>query len=156
MTRPRVPVLTPVFRGGRVSVDKLPCAVTREAIVLALPRGGKVRRESTRGRSVPLGLRAGGVALTYGLTMSALVVFTIVVFDTAINVAVAVVDLTGALTRVRAGAVRLRIVLSATVPVACVVDVHLPPAQVGVVLAGAVRAGTEVVACSGAREPMLL
>ena len=34
--------------------------------------------------------------------------------------------------------------------------VHLPSAQSGVVLPGAVRKGTEVLACSGARDPMLL
>ena len=39
-----------------------------------------------------------------------------------------------------------------TVTVRCVVDVHLPPAQVGVVLLGAVRAGTEAVTNSDARE----
>ena len=70
--------------------------------------------------------------------------------------AIAVVVLTGALPRVRTGAVRASVVLSATVPVIRVLEVHLPPAQVGVVLAGGVRAGTEVVTNSGAREPMLL
>ena len=40
--------------------------------------------------------------------------------------------------------------------VARVLEVHLPSAQVGVVLPGAVRAGTEVVTSRGARDPMLL
>ena len=67
-----------------------------------------------------------------------------------------VVDLTGGLPRVRTGAVRLTGVLGGTVAAARVVEVHLPPAQVGVVLAGGVRAGTEAVTNSGVREPMLL
>ena len=57
----------------------------------------------------------------------------------------AVVTLSGALPRVRTGAVRLSVMSTKMVPVARVVEVHLPSAQVGVVLAGAVRAGTEVV-----------
>ena len=68
----------------------------------------------------------------------------------------AVVTLSGGLPRVRTGAVRLSVVSTKTVPIARVVVVHLPSAQVGVVLPGAVRAGTEVVASSGARDPMLL
>ena len=126
-------------------MDALRATVTREAIVLSLLRGGKVSRETTPARTVPTGPLVGGVK------------FTVVVSNTVVAVvAIVVVDLTGALPRVRAGAVRASVVLTTTVPVVRVVDVHLPPVQVGVVLAGAVRAGTEVVACSGAREPMLL
>ena len=66
------------------------------------------------------------------------------------------VDLSGARTRVRTGAACLLFVVCVTIPVARVLEVHLPPAQVGVVLAGGVRAGIEVVTNSGAREPMLL
>ena len=63
----------------------------REAIVLSLLRGGKVCRESIPARTVPTEPRVGGFALV------------VVAF---------IVDLTGALPRVRAGAVRLSVVFS--------------------------------------------
>ena len=117
----------------------------REATVLSLLRGGKVCRASIPARTVPTGPRVGGFALV--------VVELGAVLAAAETV---VVDRTGALPRVRAGAVRLTVVFWTIVSVARVVEVHLPSAQVGVVLPGAVRAGTEVVASSGARDPMLL
>ena len=132
----------------------LGCTVTREAIVLSLLRGGKVCRGSAPARTVPTGPRVGGVALTLA---RALLILTVSVFKVVVVfVAIVVVDLTGALPRVRAGAVRLNVVSRRTVPVVRVVEVHLPSAQVGVVLPGAVRAGTEVVTSRGARDPMLL
>ena len=124
----------------------------REAIVLSLLRGGKVCRASIPARTVPTGPRVGGFALV--VLVRLVVVFKAVVV--VVITATVVVDLTGALPRVRAGAVRLTVVFWTIVLVARVVEVHLPSAQVGVVLPGAVRAGTEVVASSGARDPMLL
>ena len=118
-------------------MDALRATVTREAIVLSLLRGGKVSRETTPARTVPTGPLVGGVK------------FEVMVFNT-------VVDLIGALPRVRTGALRLTGVLGGTLAATRVVNVHLPPAQLGVVLAGAVRAGTEVVSRSGAREPILV
>ena len=115
----------PVLRGGKVNVDTLRapllrCTVTRDATVLALLRGEKNCCESTRERIVPLGPRVGSVDVVIG------------------------VDLTGGLARVRIGAVCLAGVLAETVAAIRAVEVHLPSAQVGVVLPGAVRAGTEV------------
>ena len=122
----------------------------REAIVLSLLRGGKVCRASIPARTVPTGPRVGGFALV-------VLVRLVVVFKAVVPfVATIAVDRTGALSRVRAGAVRLTFVFWTIVSVVRVVEVHLPSAQVGVVLPGAVRAGTEVVASSGARDPMLL
>ena len=131
----------------------------REAIVLSLLRGGKVCRASTPARTVPTEPRVGGFALVVlvAFVKRTMVVLVILVLSAVVVVvATVVVDLTGALPRVRAGAVRLTVVFWAILSVARVVEVHLPSAQVGVVLPGAVRAGTEVVASSGARDPMLL
>ena len=118
--------------------------MTRDGIVLSLLRGAKVCRVPTPARRVPTGPRVGGFAFV--VVLGAVVVVT----------ATVVVDLTGALPRVRAGAVRLSVVLCETALLLGVVVVHLPSAQSGVVLPGAVRKGTEVLACSGARDPMLL
>ena len=130
----------------------------REAIVLSLLRGGKVCRASTPARTVPTGPRDGGFALVLVAFVKRTIVVLVILVLSAVLVVVAtvVVDLTGALPRVRAGAVRLTVVFWTIVLVVRVVEVHLPSAQVGVVLPGAVRAGTEVVASSGARDPMLL
>ena len=124
----------------------------REAIVLSLLRGGKVCRASIPARTVPTGPRVGGFALV-------VLVLLVVVFKAVVVVVAAatvVVDLTGALPRVRAGAVRLSVVFWTMVLVVREVEVHLPSAQLGVVLPGAVRAGIEVLASSGARDPLLL
>ena len=93
----------------------------RGAIVLSLLRGEKDCCELAAARTVPLGPRVGSIDVVIG------------------------VDLTGGLGRVRTGAVRLAGVLGGMVAAVRVVEVHLPSAQVGVVLPGAVRAGTEVV-----------
>ena len=119
--------------------------------MLSLLRGGKVCRASTPTRTVPTGPRVGGFALV--VLVRLVVVFKAVVV--VVITATVVVDLTGALPRVRAGAVRLTVVFWTIVSVVRVVEVHLPSAQVGVVLPGAVRAGTEVVASSGARDTVV-
>ena len=82
---------------------------------------------TTPGRTVPLGPRVGSVTFTVG------------------RVAIVVVDLLGASPRVLSGAARVGVVSSATLPVACVVAIHPPSAQVGVVLPGVLRTGTVVV-----------
>ena len=56
----RTVVLMPSVRGPRVGEDVISsCKFIREAVVRVL-RGGKVSREETSGRRVPLGRRAGG------------------------------------------------------------------------------------------------
>ena len=58
----RTVVLTPSVRGARVDEDApSSCEVMREAVVRLL-RGGEVSREGNSGRSVPPGLRLGGLA----------------------------------------------------------------------------------------------
>ena len=131
----------------------------REGIVLSLLRGGIVCRASIPARTVPTGPRVGGFALVVFVKRTLVVLLIVVILGADVNsalTATVVVDLIGALPRVRAGAVRLKVVICFIVPVTRVVVVHLPSAQEGVVLPGAVRAGTEVVADNGARDPMLL
>ena len=88
----------------------------------------------TSGRTLPLGPRdALSVAFAVGVAI--------------------VVGLLGTALRVREGAARVDVVSSATVAVACVVAMHPPSAQVGVVLPGVLRTGTVVeLPPSGERE----
>ena len=85
--------------------------MTREGIVLSLLRGANVCRVPTPARRVPTGPRVGGVAIVVLVKGTLVVLLIVVVFGAVVVVAATVVvDLTGALPRVRAGAVRLSVV----------------------------------------------
>jgi len=150
MTRPRVPVPMSVLRGGGVDVDtfRAPlfgCTVTRAAAVLSSFRGRIFLLRFISGRSVPLGPRVGGVDCDFSLVLETTLMLKIAVFNTVVSVATLVVDLTGTLLRVRTGAVCLNLVIAGAVPVVRLCGEHLPPSQIGVVLAGAVRTGSVLV-----------
>lgn len=114
----------------------LGCTVARTAVVLSLFRGAIFLLRFISGRSVPLGPRVGGFDCDFSLVLETTSMLKVEVFSTVIGVVTLVVDLTGAVLRVRTGAVCLNFVIAGAAPV-----VRL----CGVVLAGAVRTGSVLV-----------
>ena len=112
---------------------------------------------------MPLGPRGGGFAFTVDLAI-VIVLFSlvVVVFGKLMGVARIVVDdLLGPVSRLRSGAPGVSVVLSGTVPgagVSVVLNTTVPVAcvEIGVILPGAVRAGTVVLACCDESELVIV
>ena len=139
-------VLAPSGRGLRVDEEVLPSSEFMRDAVVPLLRGEGLSRMETPARSVPLGIRVGGVGCW---------------LDTVMGVGIA---LLGAWDRLRSGGGRVggAVVVTATVVATSAVVLHLSSAQSGVVRVGAaVRKGGVVVICCSCcccdeREAMVL